>query len=122
MNLENIIQDILALNHKGKHRPLSLDKLLKTLHEMGEIEKIDLNTERHVRKAISRKDEICNAGFGYYLARERDHKEDVEESIKYLLFTYQKPLNDKVSRKKMAYPQYYPDFDPNQMELFGGGQ
>ena len=82
------------------------------------IEKIGENEERRIRQTIAKYPIICNAGEGYYIARERDHREDVEAAIKYLDWTYQVPLRKKRAEKKAAFPQYYPDFDPRQGELF----
>jgi len=118
MSLRQIILDKLKTDHRGIEHPIRKEDLMSYLYEVGAISDVDEQSERTVRKVISANDEICNAGCGYYVAREVGHKEDVEQAIEYLTETYERPVIIKINKKKLAFPQYYPRFDPGQMDLF----
>ena len=116
--LPDIILSKLEREHRGIEHAILLDDLLDWLLERGHIEKIDEHTERRIRAIIAKNVKICNAGEGYYLARERGHKEDVEEAIRYINRTYKIPIENKIEEKRRAFLQYYPELDDRQMRLF----
>jgi len=118
MTLPDTILRKLKREHLGCEKPILLDDLMLYLLRIRAIEEINESSERTVRKAIAANLRICNAGNGYYLARLRGHKEDVEQANKYTWRTYVVPLESKMAQKKKAFPQYYPRFDDRQGELW----
>ena len=118
MTLEETIVNLLKMHHRGIGSPIKLEVLLDWLCEYKYIEHIDKNSERRVRKIISRYEEICNVGEGYYWVRPSGHPEDVQAVCDYIERTYWWPLREKISRIKAKFPQYYPNHDPRQRGLF----
>ena len=118
MTLPEIILSKLEREHRGIEHAILLDNFLEWLLEHNHIEKIDEHSERRVRAIIAKNVKICNAGEGYYLAREWGHKEDVEEAVRYIERTYKIPIENKIKEKREAFIQYYPELNPKQMELF----
>ena len=115
--LPDTILKKLKREHLGREKPILLLDLMLYLLRIRAIKVIDKNSERTVRLAIAPNLRICNAGNGYYLARIRGHKEDVELAQEYTHRTYVVPLEVKMNRKKKAFPQYYPNYDERQGEL-----
>jgi len=71
-------------------------------------------TDRELRREIEAILEICSCERGYFYPK---NKEEIDYSIEYLkkkIF----PLWKKIHNKKMAYSQFYPDYDEKQGELF----
>jgi len=119
MNLSFAIVNKLQREHLGKDYPIKLDPLLLYLEGIGAIkDRFDKDEQRKVRAVIAEYPEICNAGQGYYWARGKGHKEDIDATLDYLDRTYIAPIAIKKAKKKVAFPQYYPRFNPNQGELF----
>lgn len=122
MTLSQAILDLIKNNYLGIENPISLEALLKWLHDRRYInitdEKSRRNADRRVRQIISIHQKICNAGEGYYWGRSKGHKEDVEEAIQYIERTYKYPINHKIEEKKKAFRQYYPEPDMCQGDLF----
>ena len=122
MTLPEIIPHVIKRDHLGIEHPITLEALLNWLHERRYIKITDdksrKNSDRRVRQIIATHQEICNAGEGYYWARSKGHKEDVEEAIRYIERTYVHPIDNKIEAKKQAFLQYYPELDTCQGRLF----
>jgi len=122
MTLSQIIPHKIRRDHMGIEHPLTLESLLSWLNDRRCVKIIDeksrKNVERRVRDIIASNLEICNAGEGYYWARSKGHKEDIEEAIRYIERTYKHPIDNKIKAKKQAFLQYYPELDACQGRLF----
>ena len=114
MTLSQIILKKLASEHRGIENAILLDDLLDWLFENEHIAEINEHSERRVRSIIAKDITICNAGGGYYKAREKGHKEDIEEAVRYIERTYKVPIENKIKEKKGAFPQYYPELDESR--------
>lgn len=98
----------------GRNHAICRKDLLQYLYDIGIIYRITESIDREMRAIIENHPEICSCEDGYFYD---GGPEDVAYSVEYIR-KKAIPLLVKINRRKMAYPQYYPDFDPKQGELF----